>query len=164
MSEKRHGRATSSSLHIGPVGTRGSLGTAHEVERVNADVNAAIDEMLDLMRTAGYVALSGPLVGLPLRVLAVDLTGSGSSQIVLINPRIEEASQEKQRDREGCLAIPEVTAHVDRPVWVLVSGVSRTGRVVRLRAGGILGRIIQHQIDHLDGLTVIDRVRPRPAA
>lgn len=58
----------------------------------------------------------------------------------------------------------QMTLNVDRPVWVVVSGLSRTGRAVRLRARGILGRILQHQIDHLDGVTFIDRVRTKPAA
>lgn len=57
-----------------------------------------------------------------------------------------------------------MTLNVDRPVWVVVSGLSRTGRAVRLRVRGILGRILQHQIDHLDGVTFIDRVRTKPAA
>ena len=135
-----------------------------EVEHIDAALNVAIDEMLGLMRSAGYVALAGPVVGLPLRVITVDLTGSGSSQIVLINPVIEEASEECQRDREGCLAIPDLTAHVNRPVWIVVSGLTRTGRAVRLRAGGILSRIIQHQIDHLNGLTFFDHACPAPAA
>lgn len=154
----------SGGLHIRPVGPAESGEPVREVRRIGAELNVAIDEMLGLMRSAGYVALAGPVVGLPLRVITIDLTSSGQSQIVLINPVIEEVSEECQRDREGCLAIPELTVHVDRPVWVVVSGLSRTGRAVRLRAGGILGRIIQHQIDHLDGLTFIDRVRTKPAA
>lgn len=135
-----------------------------EVQRIDTELNVAIDEMLGLMRSAGHLALCGPVVGLPLRVITIDLATSGQSQIVLINPQIEEVSIECQRDLEGCLATPELKAHVDRPVWVVVSGLSRTGRAVRLRAGGILGRIIQHQIDHLDGVTLVDRMRTKPAA
>lgn len=154
----------SGGLHIRPVGPADSGEPARDVERIDAALNVAIDEMLGLMRSAGYVALAGPVVGLPLRVIAIDLTTSGRSQIVLINPVIEEFSEECQRDREGCLAIPELTAHVDRPVWIVVSGLTRTGRAVRLRAGGILGRIIQHQVDHLNGVTFVDRVRTETAA
>ena len=154
---------SSGGLHIRPVGPARTGETVREVAHIDAALNVAIDEMLGLMRSAGYVALAGPVVGLPLRVITIDLTMSGRSQIVLINPVIEQVSTERQRDREGCLAIPELSAHVDRPVWIVVSGLTRTGRAVRLRAGGILGRIIQHQIDHLDGLTIFDRVRPEPA-
>lgn len=154
----------SNGLHIRPVGPADSGEPARKVKHIDAPLNVAIDEMLGLMRSAGYVALAGPVVGLPLRVIAIDLTTSGRSQIVLINPVIEEFSEEFQRDREGCLAIPELTAQVDRRVWIVVSGLTRTGRSVRMRAGGILGRIIQHQIDHLDGMTFIDRVRTESAA
>jgi peptide deformylase len=154
----------SEGLHIRNAGPTNGREPVREVERIDAELNVAIDEMLGLMRSAGHVALAGPIVGLPLRVVAVDLSASGMSQIVLINPVVEERSEECQRDREGCLALPELTGHVDRPVWVVVSGLTRTGRAVRLRAGGILGRILQHQIDHLDGLTFVDRVRTKPAA
>ena len=154
----------SGGLHIRPAGEAESGEAAREVAHIDAALNVAIDEMLGLMRSAGYVALAGPVVGLPFRVITIDLSSTGRSQIVLINPVIEEVSEERQRDMEGCVAIPELTAHVDRPVWIVVSGLTRTGRAVRLRAGGILGRIIQHQIDHLDGLTFFDRVRTAPAA
>jgi peptide deformylase len=124
---------------------------AEEVTRFDRSLGAAIERMLDLMRRERYVALSGPIVGLPLRIVAVDLAGSGQSQIVLINPVIEQVSIERQKDREGCLLSPHVFAQVERPVSMVVRALSRTGQPVRLQVGGILARILQHHIDHLDG-------------
>lgn len=138
---------------------------AGEVSREDAgDLDRKIGAMLDFMRRAGYPALAGPLVGLPIRVIAIDLSRSGESQIVLINPVLEELSADRQLDREGCIAMPGVTALVDRHQWVVATGWTRNGQLVRLHAGGILGRIIQHQIDHLDGVTFIDRVGVRERA
>lgn len=131
------------------------------VARFDRSLRETIDQMLDLMRRERYVALSGPMVGLPLRVVAVDLAGTGQSQIVLINPVIEQVSTERHKDREGCLVVPGIVAHVARPASIVVSGLSPTGQPVRLQAGGILARILQHHIDHLEGRTFFDRVDPR---
>ncbi len=135
-----------------------------EVVEVDGFVTSAIDGMLDLMRRAHYTALSGPVVGLPLRVIAIDLTGTGRSQVVLINPVIEKMSTERQRDREGCLAIPGVTGPVDRSAWVVASGLAPSGHLIRFRAGGMLARMIQHQVDHLDGYTFVDHMPWRARA
>ncbi|MFW6088880.1 MAG: peptide deformylase [Gemmatimonadota bacterium] len=134
---------------------------AEEVTRFDRSLRDAIDRMLDLMRSNRYVALSGPMVGLPLRVVAVDLAGSGQSQIVLINPVVEQVSTERQKDREGCLVVPDIVAHVERPVSMVVSALSRTGQPVRLQVGGILARILQHHIDHLEGRTFFEHVGPQ---
>jgi len=131
------------------------------VERTNAALDSAIDGMLDVMRRGGYPALAGPVVGIPFRVIAIDLSRSGRSQIVLINPEVETTSTEHQLGREGCVALPGLTAVVDRPLWAVIKGLTRSGQEVRLHAGGILGRIAQHQIDHLDGRTVVDRLDAR---
>lgn len=130
---------------------------AEEVARFDRSLSEAIDRMLELMRQEQYVALSGPMVGLPLRIVAIDLAGSGRSQVVLINPVIEHVSTERQKDREGCLVVPDIVAHVERPVSLVVSGLSRTGQPVRLQVGGILARILQHHIDHLEGRTLVER-------
>lgn len=133
---------------------------AEEVTRFDRSLGDAIDRMLDLMRRNKYVALSGPMVGLPLRVVAIDLAGSGQSQIVLINPVVEQVSTERQKDREGCLVVPDIVAHVERPISMVVSALSRTGQPLRLQVGGILARILQHHIDHLEGRTFFEHVGP----
>ncbi len=146
-------------LRLPPRGQR--LPPAAPVERFDGALEAAIDRMLDLLARTGYPALSGPLVGYARRVIVIDLTGSGRSQVVLINPTLERVSTERQRDREGCLAIPGLLAHVDRPLWIVTAGLTRTGQTVHLHLGGLLARIVQHELDHLDGLSLLDRLDAR---
>jgi peptide deformylase len=131
------------------------------VGQIGPEIDRLIDDMFALMRRAGYVALSGPVVGAPFRVVTIDLTGSGRSQIALLDPVLEAVSIEKQRDLEGCLQLPDMRAKVDRHLWVTVRATTRHGQRVRLQAGGILARILQHHIDHLDGETPLDRVGRR---
>lgn len=133
---------------------------AAEVTQFDRSLRETIDRMLDLMKRERYVALSGPMAGFPLRVVAIDLAGSGQSQIVLINPVVEQVSTERQKDREGCLIMPGLVAHVERPVSMVVRAQSRTGQPVRLRVGGILARILQHHLDHLEGRSFFERVGP----
>jgi len=148
-------------LDLRPLGIGEHHTPAVVVERTDAALDLAIDRMLDVMRRGGYPALAGPVVGVPFRVIAIDLSRSGRSQIVLINPEVEAVSTERQLGREGCVALPGLTAVVDRPLWVVITGLTRSGQEVRLHAGGILGRIAQHQIDHLDGRTFVDRLDAR---
>jgi len=148
-------------LGLRPLGLGERHRLAAPVEYTLAALDSAIDGMLEVMRRAGYPALAGPLVGIGYRVIAIDLSRSGRSQIVLLNPEVETTSTERQLGREGCVALPGVTAVVDRPLWVVVRGLTRSGQEVRLHAGGVLGRMVQHQIDHLDGRTFVDRLDAR---
>lgn len=148
-------------MDLRPLGVGERHQPAAHVERIGSDLDSAIDGMFEVMRRGGYPALAGPVVGVPFRVIAIDLTRSGRSQVVLINPVVEARSTEHTLDREGCLALPGITALVDRHLWVVVKGIARSGQQVRLHAGGVLGRIVQHQIDHLDGRTLVDRLDAR---
>lgn len=106
------------------------------------ELHAGIDRMLELMRQGQYVAISGSIEGLALRVIAMNLTGSGQSQIILVNPRLEPVSTERQTDQADIF---------------VVSGFTRTGQGVRLRTVGLLGRILQHHIEVLDERPIFDR-------
>lgn len=119
-------------------------------------VQDLIDAMFERMRLSRYVALSGPVVGMPVRVVTIDLGGSGRSQIALLNPVVEAVSTERQRDAEGCLLLPGLRTRVERPVHITVRATTRHGQPVRLEAGGILARILQHHIEHLDATTLLD--------
>lgn len=132
---------------------------AREVTRIDSPVLEMVDEMLEVMRRAGYPSLSAPLLGVPHRVIAIDLTGSGRSQVVLVNPVLEAASSERQVDREGCAGLPDVTASVERPLHITVAALARSGQPIRLHAGGLLARLIHHELDHLEGRSFLDRLR-----
>ncbi|MFQ5690586.1 MAG: peptide deformylase [Gemmatimonadota bacterium] len=131
---------------------------AGAVEEIDAEVEEQIDGMLSLLRKTRYPAIAGPQVGLYRRIIAVDLSRAGRSPVVLINPEVEAVSLERQIDLEGCLLLPGLMARVARAERVTVRGLARTGHPVRIEAGGLLARILQHQIDHLDGTLILDRV------
>lgn len=114
-------------------------------------IDDVVERMLYIICRTGHPSLSGPQVGLDRRIVAVDLSRTGRRPVVLVNPEIEDTSSETQVDTEGCLHHPGVLKRVERPVRVTVTGRAPSGEKVRLHAGGLLGRLLQHQIDHLEG-------------
>lgn len=130
------------------------------VREIDAGVRRAVDRMLELIRRTGCPALSGPLVGFRGRVVVVDLSRSGRRPVVLVNPTVEAVRRETQIDAEGCHALPGVTFDVERPVQFTVAGRARSGQAVRVQVGALLARILQHQLDHLDGRLLLDRMGP----
>lgn len=164
-------RASTDSLFLRP-DLDALQSAAPPVTDVRGDVQAAIDRMLDLVSRGGYPALAGPQIGFRGRVVVADLTRTGRRPIVLINPVVTSMSREAQADIEGCHHLPGVRVRLRRPVQITVDGRARSGQPVQLELGGLLGRIIQHQIDHLDGRLLTDHagtdtrgtVRDRAAA
>jgi peptide deformylase len=77
-----------------------------------------------------------------------------------VNPRIVESSEEESRESEGCLSVPGVSEVVPRPARVIVEGFDPEGTPIRVEAGGLMSRILQHEVDHLDGILFFDRISP----
>lgn len=132
--------------------------TAPPVTQIRGPVQEAVDRMLELVGRSGYPALAGPHIGFRGRVVVVDLSRTGRRPIVLINPVVESVTRETQVDAEGCHLLPDLVTDVERPVRVAVRGRARSGQTVRIRAAGLLGRILQHQLDHLDGRLLLDHL------
>ena len=136
------------------------------VETVGAAVRTLIADLVVTMREARGVGLAAPQIGIPLRVLVAD---SGNGPIALVNPRVKRRWG-MQVGQEGCLSIPGVVRRVPRAVGIEVDTLVGTGRRVVLRGTGFLARILQHEIDHLNGILILDRVpgprrtRPRPSS
>ena len=126
------------------------------VAEVTEEVRRLVDDMFETMDAAEGVGLAANQVGLALRVAVVDAEGS---RFAMINPVIREASG-KESEEEGCLSIPDVYAEVTRPERVVLEAVGRDGLPIRIEAGGLLARAIQHEIDHLDGILFLDRLSP----
>jgi peptide deformylase len=133
---------------------------AKEIPEIGDDLRLLIDDMFDTMYDAEGIGLAGPQVGVPKRVIVVDVRGEGTSPFALVNPRVVESSADKEKAEEGCLSIPGVSAAVERPARVIVEGLDANGHPVRLEADGLLARCLQHEIDHLDGVLFIDRISP----
>jgi peptide deformylase len=112
------------------------------------------EEMLVTMREREGVGLAANQVGRLRRVL---VAGIEKDEYVLINPVIEARSDETEVLPEGCLSIPGILVDVERPVAVTVSGQDEAGEEIRFEAEGLLARVFQHEIDHLDGVLILDR-------
>lgn len=122
---------------------------------------AFVEEMFRAMYAHGGVGLAAPQVGRSERVLVVDASErrDGSEAFVLINPEILEAEGTAVGE-EGCLSIPGVTADVERSARVIVAGLTPEGEPVRVQGAELLARVLQHEIDHLNGILFIDRLGP----
>ena len=130
-----------------------------EVEEVNDEVRALVDDLLETMYAADGIGLAAPQIGVPLRVFVYDVRDEEIEPGVLVNPRIVEATG-IQKEVEGCLSIPGLDEVVQRKGQVVVEGLNRDGETVRVEADGLLSRCLQHEQDHLDGVLFIDRVSP----
>jgi peptide deformylase len=126
------------------------------VERVAAD-------LVDTMRAGPRcVGVAAPQIGELVRMIAVDCSQHPKATahhglLVLVNPAVVEATG-SEIGREGCLSIPEITANVRRATAVVVEAVDATGAPQRIAAEGFEARALQHEIDHLDGMLILDRV------
>ncbi len=124
---------------------------------VDASIRRLVADMLTTMRHARGVGLAAIQVGVPLRVMVAD---AGPGPVVLVNPRMRRRWG-TQVGPEGCLSIPGAVGTVRRARGVEVDGRSLLGRRVVVRGTGFLARIIQHELDHLNGVLFIDRTRSR---
>lgn len=130
---------------------------ATEVDRFDDALRAQVARMGGLMRDALGVGLAAPQLGISQRVLVYRL-GADAPLTALVNPEVEWTSEDTETMEEGCLSIPAVHVDVGRPVHVRVSAVDETGAERMVEASGLEARVIQHEIDHLDGVLILDRV------
>ncbi len=128
---------------------------ARPVGRVTREVAELIDAMLATMEAAGGLGLAAPQVGESVRVFVARVE---DRTLALADPEVVRAEGEVV-DTEGCLSVPGVIAEVPRAASVTVRGKNRRGRRVTIQADGLLARVIQHEVDHLDGVLFLDRVR-----
>jgi len=134
---------------------------ADSVSVFDEDLQKLIDDMIETMYAAPGVGLAAPQVGVSQRLAVIDISSKDDKYplIVLINPCIVRADGEIEFE-EGCLSIPEYTAKIRRSERLIVRAHERDGREVEIDAGGLLAIALQHEIDHLDGLLLIDRISP----
>jgi len=133
---------------------------ATPVETASAELQSLIADMFETMYAEEGVGLAAPQIGLDLRLVVIDTNEEDATPLVLINPTILESSEETEKGEEGCLSIPGLKELVERSVRVVVEAMNAEGAGIRLEAGGLLARVLQHEVDHLDGVLFIDRVSP----
>jgi peptide deformylase len=126
------------------------------VARVTKETRTLIEDMIETMRDASGLGLAAPQVRIPQRLFVYDV---GEGPAALINPEILEEDG-AEMGIEGCLSIPKLQGEVSRATRILVGGLNREGKGVKIEAKDLLARVFQHEIDHLDGILFIDRSDP----
>jgi len=129
---------------------------AAEVEELDGDLARLAETMVATMYEAIGLGLAAPQIGVLKRMYTYDV---GDGPAVLINPQIVDSHGEWTYD-EGCLSIPDVHVEIVRPKVVTVQGIDLDGKEVVLEGDELMGRLIQHEIDHLDGVLMLDRLDP----
>jgi len=128
------------------------------LRQVSDDTRRIMDDMLDTMYDAPGIGLAAIQIGIPLRLVVIDLAKEGEEKqpIFLVNPEITWASEEQSDYEEGCLSIPEFFDMVSRPKEVKVQFLDRDGKPQEMHCSGVLATCVQHEIDHLNGVLFID--------
>ncbi len=128
------------------------------VERVDDELRALMDDMLETMYEAPGIGLAAIQVGIPRRLLVIDTSRDEEvrNPIVMVNPEIVAKGEEMLLHEEGCLSIPEFYAEIERPSACTVRYVDRTGKQHEMMAEGLLSTVVQHEVDHLNGVLFID--------
>lgn len=130
-------------------------------------IKQLILDMTKTMKEKDGVGLAAPQVGVSKRIIAIEIAAdnprypghSAVSSLVLINPKILKKSWKKEVMEEGCLSLPEIFGLVKRSVKITVVTLDRNGKKIKFRAAGFFARVIQHEVDHLDGVLFIDRAK-----
>jgi peptide deformylase len=135
-------------------------GPAAEVGDITAEVLKVIDDMIDTMYAAPGIGLAAPQLGVPLRIFVIDLSlGHNAGELMtFINPAFVERDG-MQLEEEGCLSVPGFNATVARPLRAVVKGLDRHGQELIIEGKELMARAFQHEMDHLDGMLFLDRVR-----
>ena len=134
--------------------------TAKDVIQFDDQLQRLIDDMVETMYAAPGIGLAATQVGVPLRVFVVDLSvgRDPSKLIVMVNPEWVQR-EGMQLEEEGCLSVPGFNATVVRPSRAVVRGLDRDGEPQTVEGNELLARALQHEIDHLDGVVFVDRLR-----
>ncbi len=129
------------------------------VERVDPELDRLIDDMLETMYVAPGIGLAAVQVGVPRRLIVIDVADhekEGRQPIAMINPEILELGSEFVPYEEGCLSIPDIKVEIERPSSLRVRFTDRLGQQQEMQAQGLMATVIQHEVDHLDGRLIID--------
>jgi len=133
---------------------------AKPVVEVDESLRRMMDDMLETMYAAPGIGLAAPQIGISLRVIVMDAAQEGEARapLFMANPELVWVSDEDACYEEGCLSVPEHYADVVRPAEIRVRYLDRDGKSQELQTGGLLATVIQHEMDHLDGVLFIDHL------
>ena len=130
------------------------------IEQVDAEITRLADDMLDTMYDAPGIGLAAIQIGVPRRMLVIDISRTDEERkpVVFINPEILNVSDDVSAYEEGCLSIPDYYAEVERPASLTVAYIDRDGKKQTVEADGLLATCLQHEMDHLNGVLFIDHI------
>jgi peptide deformylase len=134
---------------------------AAAVESFGPELQQLIDDMFETMYAAPGVGLAAPQVGVSRRIMVIDLsTMTDPAQcLTLINPELV-SSEGASYIEEGCLSLPGISVKVSRPRKLTIQGLDRAGRPIRVEGEDLLARALHHEIDHINGTLILDRLHP----
>jgi peptide deformylase len=132
---------------------------ANEVSDFDDDLRSLVARMTVLMREASGVGLAANQVGVLRRVFVFE-PGEGEEARAVVNPVVSERSSEQESEDEGCLSLGPVRVPVERPVAVTLAAQDLDGSEVQLELDGLSARVVQHEVDHLDGVLILERTTP----
>lgn len=131
---------------------------AKEVEKINDEIKNLILDMTEIMQKYDGAGLAAPQVGISKRII---IANDGKEDLAIINPKIIKKSWRKQKDKEGCLSLPGLEVEISRSKKIIVSGIDYSGKKIRIDAKNLMARILQHEIDHLNGILIIDKLNKK---
>jgi len=123
------------------------------VRNIDGSIQRLIDDMVETLHHARGVGLAAPQIGVPLRVVVIELPGEET--LALVNPQIVKRSGERAVE-EGCLSIPGYRGEIKRSAKVTVKGLDRHGKEVRVKGEELMAQALEHEIDHLNGVLYVD--------
>ncbi len=130
---------------------------AETVGNIDDEIRSLMKGMAEVMYQDDGIGLAAPQVGVSQRVIVVD---AGEGLVSLSNPEIIYEGEEKEQMEEGCLSLPGIRVDVLRVKKITVRGINENGETVKIDAEGLLARVFQHEIDHLNGILIIDHASP----
>lgn len=130
------------------------------VERIDGEIETLIADMFETMHAAPGIGLAAIQIGVPKRLITIDIARKEEPPApqAFINPRIVSVSEEMSSYEEGCLSIPEYYGEIERPARIKVAFETAKGDTREIEADGLLATVLQHEIDHLDGVLFIDHL------
>lgn len=131
---------------------------SQEIKEVDQEVKDLALNMIETMKKSDGVGLAGSQVGINKRIVVI---GWEDNDIVLINPVVTKKSILKCVEKEGCLSFPELELEIKRPKKVTVQAIDYSGKKIKIDAEGLLARILQHEIDHINGILIIDKANKK---
>jgi peptide deformylase len=126
---------------------------ADPIDEIDDDIRRVTDHMVETMYKEEGIGLAAPQVDVSKRLIVVDI---GQGPIALFNPEIIRRTDEEETIEEGCLSLPGIRIHVSRPNRIVFRGLTDQGKWEEIEADGLLARVFQHEIDHLNGILIID--------